>query len=127
MTRSVGFDLVSGVSTYVTDGQGGLFGEGAHRWDENGTVVSHDLRRELTIAANDPLSARYALRQSYEMGREGWRIRIESDTAMSAMAPGVKDLSSAASMADTRNTLGPAPVTATRFADLAIETLLNGA
>ena len=86
MTRSVSFDLVTGVSTYITDGQGGLFGEGAHCWDDIGTVVSHDLRRELTIGADDPLSAHYALRQTYVMGREGWRIRIETDTAMHASA-----------------------------------------
>ena len=36
--------------------------------------------------ADDPLSARYQLDQSYEMGREGWRIRIETRLAMRASA-----------------------------------------
>ena len=81
-TRSAAFDAASGVATYVTDGRGGLFGEGVTRFDDIGTSVAHDLRRELTISADDPLSARYALTQSYEMGREGWRVRIETRTEM---------------------------------------------
>ena len=86
VTRTAALDLLSGVATYVTIGEGGLFGEGAHRFDEIGTVVSHDLKRELTIGADDPLSARYHLDQSYEMGREGWRIRIETQTTMQSTA-----------------------------------------
>lgn len=84
--RRVSFDLMKGVSTYVTDGRGGLFGEGAARFDDIDTIVSHDLRRELCIAADDPLSARYNLTQSYELGRGGWRIRIETETSMRATA-----------------------------------------
>ena len=86
MTRTTALDLLTGVATYVTHGEGGLFGEGAHRFDEIDTTVSHDLRRELTIGAEDPLTARYRLTQSYEMGREGWRIRIETRTSMHATA-----------------------------------------
>ncbi len=82
--RTVTLDLLGGVATYVTVGEGGLFGEGAHRFDEIGTVVSHDLKRELTIGAEDPLTARYRLDQSYELGRDGWRIRIETETTMHA-------------------------------------------
>ena len=70
----------------MTHGEGGLFGEGAHRFDEIDTTVSHDLRRELTIGADDPLSARYASLREYELGREGWRIRIETQTSMQATA-----------------------------------------
>jgi putative CocE/NonD family hydrolase len=83
-TRRAEFDLMIGTANYVTDSKGGLFGEGAYRFDEIDTTVAHDLRRELTIGADDPLSARYRLTQSYEMGREGWRIRIETETAMRA-------------------------------------------
>ena len=50
------------------------------------TTISHDLKRELTIGADDPLSARYRLTQTYELGREGWRIRIETETSMHASA-----------------------------------------
>ena len=84
--RRVSFDLGAGVSTYETIAEGGLFGEGAYRFDEIDTEVSHNLTRRLAIAADDPLSARYALEQSYEMGREGWRIRIETRLEMRATA-----------------------------------------
>jgi putative CocE/NonD family hydrolase len=82
--RTSALDLLTGVATTITDGKGGLFGEGAHRFDEIDTTVSHDLKRELTIGADDPLTARYRLTQTYEMGREGWRIRIETETSMRA-------------------------------------------
>jgi hypothetical protein len=85
-TRTSSLDLMSGVSTYVTHGEGGLFGEGVLRFDEIGTVLDHGLRRELTIGADDPLSARYEIKQHYEIGREGWHIRIEVETAMRSTA-----------------------------------------
>jgi uncharacterized protein len=86
MSRSVSLDLMTGVSTYVANGEGGLFGEGAHRFDEIASTVSHDLKREFTIGADDPLTARHDLTQSYDLGREGWRIRIETQTSMQASA-----------------------------------------
>jgi uncharacterized protein len=86
MTRTSSLDLLTGTATYVTHGEGGLFGEGVLRFDEIDTTISHELRRELTIGAKDPLTARYHLTQSYELGREGWRIRIETRTTMHATA-----------------------------------------
>lgn len=77
-------DHVTGEATYVTEGIGGLFGEGILRFDEIDTMASHSLKRELTIRDDDPLSARYVLTQSYEMGREGWRILIESRSVLTA-------------------------------------------
>lgn len=79
-------DHVTGINTYVTEGVGGLFGEGILRFDEIGTELGHNLRRELTIRDDDPLSARYVLTQHYDMGREGWRIAIDSVTEMTADA-----------------------------------------
>ncbi len=84
MTRTATLDLVNGIARYSAKSEGGLFGEGAYRFDEIDTSVSHDLARELTIAADDPLSASYHLTQSYELGREGWRIRIDTHTSMHA-------------------------------------------
>ena len=84
--RRVGFDLASGVSTYETIAEGGLFGEGAYRLDEIDTHVSHDLSRSFRIGAENPLSASYNLDQTYEMGREGWRIRIVTHVSMHATA-----------------------------------------
>jgi hypothetical protein len=86
MTRTAALDLLTGVATYVTHGEGGLFGEGVLRFDEIDTTISHNLRRELTIGAEDPLTARYHLAQSYELGRAGWRILIETRTSMHATA-----------------------------------------
>jgi hypothetical protein len=84
--RRVAFDLGRNVSSYETIAQGGLFGEGAYVFDAIGARISHDLKRAFSIRSDDPLSARYALEQSYEMGREGWRIRIEARLAMRATA-----------------------------------------
>jgi len=44
--------------------------------------IAHGLKRELTIRDDDPLSARYLLTQSYEMGREGWRTRVDTRAQM---------------------------------------------
>jgi putative CocE/NonD family hydrolase len=75
-------DHVTGEATYVTDGVGGLFGEGILRFDEIGTELSQSLKRELVIRDDDPLSARYVITESYEMGHEGWRISIRTRTEM---------------------------------------------
>lgn len=80
------FDHLTGIATYVTEGKGGLFGEGIVRFDEIDTTLAHNLRRELTLRPDDPLSARYVLTQSYEMGREGWRTRVETVTEMTSDA-----------------------------------------
>ncbi len=83
--RSVAFDLLAETATAVTEGTGGLFGEGVLRWDDIGTELSHDLTRILTVG-RDPLSPETRVVQRYVMGRDGWRIRIETETAMSGDA-----------------------------------------
>ncbi|TDL81270.1 CocE/NonD family hydrolase [Palleronia sediminis] len=75
-------DHLTGETLYVTDGVGGVFGEGVLRFDEIGTEIAHSLRRELRIRDDDPLSARAAVIQSYDTGRDGWRIRTESRIEM---------------------------------------------
>jgi len=75
-------DHVTGEHTYVTEAVGGVFGEGVLRFDEIGTEVAHSLKRELTIRDDDPLSARYVLTQTFEMGRDGWRTRVDVETTM---------------------------------------------
>ena len=75
-------DHVTGDTTYVTESEGGVFGEGVLRFDEIDTTIGHSLRRELTIRDDDPLSARYVLTQSYEMGREGWRTLVKTRSEM---------------------------------------------
>jgi uncharacterized protein len=75
-------DHLSGLNTYLTVGEGGVFGEGVLRLDAVDVELAHSLRRELTIRDDEPLSARYRLTQSYEMGREGWRTRIDTRAEM---------------------------------------------
>lgn len=84
LERHVTTDYLTGEVTYVTNGEGGLFGEGVLRFDEIGTVLSHSLRRELTIHPDDPTSARYKLHQVYEMGREGWQTVSVLDSEMTS-------------------------------------------
>jgi putative CocE/NonD family hydrolase len=86
LARHLTLDSLTGVATYVTAGEGGLFGEGVLRFDEIDTLVDHGLTRRLTVSADDPLSARSVITQSYEMGREGWRIRIETEAEMTGAA-----------------------------------------
>ena len=84
LERTATTDFLTGEATYVTDGQGGLFGEGVLRFDEVGTVLSHSLRRELKIHPDDPATAAYRLSQVYEMGREGWQAVIQLETEMTS-------------------------------------------
>lgn len=84
MKREVHSDFLTGAVTYVTDGEGGVFGEGVIRFEEIDMVVNHALRRELTIQPNDPLSAHYRIVQSQDLKREGWDIHIETETVMTS-------------------------------------------
>ena len=80
-SRRVTLDPVAETATVVTEAEGGLFGEGALRFDDIGTELSHDLTRTMTVG-RDPLAAETRVVQRYGMGRDGWRIRIETETAM---------------------------------------------
>mgnify|MGYP003897527537 FL=1 len=82
--REVHHNLMTGAMTYVTDSEGGVFGEGVLRFDEIDTVVNHAMRREMTIHPEDPLSAHYRLLQRYEQKREGWDILIQTETVMTS-------------------------------------------
>ena len=86
VARHVTLDSLTGEATYVTVGEGGLFGEGVQRFDDIDMLVNHSLTRRLTVSADDPFSARSRITQSYEMGRDGWRIRIETDAEMTGTA-----------------------------------------
>ena len=86
LARQVTLDSLTGEATYLTVGEGGLFGEGVQRFDEIDMLVNHGLTRRLTVSADDPLSARSLITQTYEMGRDGWRIRIETEAEMTGTA-----------------------------------------
>lgn len=70
--RSVSYDILKDTWTCITDGVGGVFGEGVYRFDDIGTVVEHNLKRELTLSNKDPLSAKYTIYQKMKNGRDGW-------------------------------------------------------
>jgi uncharacterized protein len=84
LRRVTSQDHISGLNTYVTEGEGGVFGEGVLRYDAVDVQLAHSLKRELTLRDEDPLSAQYVLTQSYEMGREGWRARVDTRAQMRA-------------------------------------------
>ncbi len=82
--RSFSIDPLTNCSNYITDCEGGVFGEGTERFDEIDITVDHSLKRDLKICRDDPLSAHYILTQSYKMGRANWDIRIDSTVEMSS-------------------------------------------
>lgn len=83
VSRSVTIDVTSGAVHTVTDAEG-VFGEGRQRFDEIGTEVLHNIRRDLRIIPDDPLSASFTCRQTYVQARPGWDIRIEVTTRLTA-------------------------------------------
>lgn len=84
MERSTKLDLLTGKATYVTHGQGGMSGENVVKLNDVGIALSHDLKRELTIDKDDPLSASYLLTQTYQIMQEDSTIKITSNVKMSA-------------------------------------------
>ncbi len=79
VNREIRYDLVKDSWTSITDGVGGVFGEGVYRFDDIGTVVEHNLKRELTLSNKDPLSATYRIIQKMKMGRPDWNIDCDID------------------------------------------------
>jgi predicted acyl esterase len=84
LERRFGYDAVNERATYVTDADGGVFGEGMVRFDEIGTAQDHHLKRELTISPSDPNSAAYTLTERYFLRREGWDIRADITCGMTS-------------------------------------------
>jgi putative CocE/NonD family hydrolase len=84
LERTHALDLMTDEARYRTVGEGGVFGEGTIRFDDIGTEVAHSLTRDLSIRGDDPNSARYVIDQSIDLGRDGWRIRIETRTEMTS-------------------------------------------
>lgn len=72
--RSISYDILSDTWTCITDGVGGVFGEGIYRFDEIDVTVEHNLKRELTLSNTNPLSAQYKIYQKMKIGRDGWWI-----------------------------------------------------
>ncbi|HCC00604.1 MAG TPA: peptidase S15 [Ruminococcaceae bacterium] len=75
-------DFITGKRTYITDAEGGVFGEGVYKLDDINCIVSHNLKRDLSINDDDPLSARYVLTQSYKMEQNAWKVSIDTEVEM---------------------------------------------
>ena len=86
LSRRATQDLITGDTSYVADGKGGVFGEGIFRFDDIDTLVDHSLTREMLINDHDPLSAQGRIVQSFTLGREGWMTRIDLTTNMTCDA-----------------------------------------
>lgn len=84
--RSLHYDIVKDTWTCITDGVGGVFGEGIYRFDDIDVTVEHNLKRELILTNGDPLSARYNLYQKMKLGREGWWTQADIVVSMSGDA-----------------------------------------
>lgn len=72
--RKISYNVLDDTWTCITDGVGGVFGEGIYRFDDIDVTVEHNLKRELTLSNKDPLSANYTITQKMKIGREGWII-----------------------------------------------------
>jgi hypothetical protein len=82
--REIHHDLLTGAVTYITDCEGGVFGEGIIRFEEIDVTVNQALRRELTIHPDDPLCAHYRITQSQDLKRDGWDIHVVTETVMTS-------------------------------------------
>lgn len=88
LERLYAYDAVNDRALYITDADGGVFGEGVVRFDEIGTAQDHHMKRELTISPSDPNSAAYLLTERYFLKRETagnpWDIRAEISCGMTS-------------------------------------------
>ena len=77
--RRVIQDAMTGEIIVETIGTGGFLGPG-RKWRVGpiGTVIGHQLIKRFTITEGDPASARGEYRQTYELERGDWKIRIET-------------------------------------------------
>lgn len=80
--RLITYDVLKDTWICVTDGVGGVFGEGVYRFDDIDVTVEHNLKRELKLRNGDPLSAQYNIYQKMKIGRQGWVSDTDIVTSM---------------------------------------------
>ncbi|MCB1743155.1 MAG: CocE/NonD family hydrolase [Gammaproteobacteria bacterium] len=86
-SRTIEIDLVSNEMTYTLSGDGGEFGGAAlARLEEIDLDIGYTQLKRYRIREDDPLSAQTELVQSARLQREGWSIRVECRTRLSATA-----------------------------------------
>jgi putative CocE/NonD family hydrolase len=64
---------------------GGVFGDwGKFRLDDIGIEMGHVFERIYSIKPDDPNSARASMTQTYEMGRDAWRTKVDAGATMTS-------------------------------------------
>jgi putative CocE/NonD family hydrolase len=87
MERTVTRDELSGEVTHRLFIDGGVFGDcGKLRLEDIDMEMAHVSERIYRIKPQDPNSAYASMRQSYEMGRGEWQVRIETGAEMTSTA-----------------------------------------
>lgn len=82
--RTVEKDLTNDETIYTAFGDSGDFdGASLARIEDIDLTVGHTTRKTFRIRDYDPLSARTRIEQVIVLGRDGWKIRIESLTELS--------------------------------------------
>ncbi len=79
VTRSIERDPRTGHVRVTLDCDGGVLLGPVKRYriDRIGTEIETTFLKRCDIDEDDPLSARVEVRQTTELGREGWRVRVE--------------------------------------------------
>ncbi|MBM3531712.1 MAG: CocE/NonD family hydrolase [Alphaproteobacteria bacterium] len=74
-------DAMTGEITVETEGIGGFLGPG-RQWliRPIETFIGHELTKRFTITEGDPASGKGEYKQTYELSRGDWRIRLETRT-----------------------------------------------
>lgn len=76
--RDIRVDQLTGEITHRAFCDGGVFGPiGRILIEEIGLETHHVTERIFRIRPDDPSSAHYLMKQSYELARGGWRVRID--------------------------------------------------
>jgi hypothetical protein len=87
LERSVSIDQLTGRVNHRLYVDGGTFGPtGKMRLASPDVEMSHVSERNYSIHPDDPNSAQASMRQTCEIGREGWQTRIETHAQMTSTA-----------------------------------------
>ena len=85
LKRTIEIDLAANEVVYNLSGDGGeLGGASLARIEEINLDLGYTIGKRFSIAENDPLSARVEFAQRMVMCRDGWSVRLESKTRLTA-------------------------------------------
>ncbi len=83
--RTVELDLPTNEVVYTLSSDGGEFGgHSLARLEDIGMDLGYTLTKCHRIAENDPLTAKTEIKQTVQMRRDAWRIRIASRVSLGA-------------------------------------------